>query len=403
MDLSYGPEYEAFREEVSTFIEQNRDRAPKPRAGLRAPETLAWQKLLIENGYAARTIPKEFGGYGAEPDILKSRIIAEEFARANVSSGLGGQGISMLVPTLLEMGTDEQKREFIRPTLHGEMIWCQGYSEPGAGSDLASLRTSAVLDGDEWVINGSKIWTSTAHLADWIFCLVRTEPEAPKHQGISFLLFRMDTPGIEVRPLVDMTGTANFNETFFTDVRVPKHQIVGARGQGWLVANSILGNERDSLGNPDATLSRLNSLIGLMKQETVNGHRAIDNPVLRDRLMQIQARVMALRCNDLRVLSARLNRADARLARMVVKLQGTELRHDLEGLAIDVMGEFGLAYQDNPYLRDHGSWQHQYMFFLGLIIGGGTSQIQKNIISERGLGMPKEPKYEKGQFAKAAG
>jgi len=168
------------------------------------------------------------------------------------------------------------------------------------------------------------------------------------------------------------------------------------------VANSILGNERDSLGNPDATLTRLNGLIDLMKQETVNGQRAIDNPVLRDRLMQIQARVMALRCNDLRVLSARLNKVDARLARMVVKLQGTELRHDLEGLAIDVMGEIGLAYQDNPYLRDHGSWQHQYMFFLGLIIGGGTSQIQKNIISERGLGMPKEPKYEQGQFAKAA-
>ncbi len=403
MDLSYGPEYEAFREEVRSFIETNRDRAPRPRTGLRAPETLAWQKLLIENGYAARTIPEEYGGYGAEPDILKSRIIAEEFARANVSSGLGGQGISMLVPTLLEMGTEEQKREFIRPTLHGEMIWCQGYSEPGAGSDLASLRTSAVLDGDEWVVNGSKIWTSTAHLADWIFCLVRTEPEAPKHQGISFLLFRMDTPGIEVRPLVDMTGVANFNETFFTDVRVPKHQIVGARGQGWMVANSILGNERDSLGNPDATLSRLNGLVELMKQETVNGHRAIDDPVLRDRLMQIQGRVMALRCNDLRVLSARLNQADARLARMVVKLQGTELRHELEGLAIDVMGEIGLAYQDNPYLRDQGSWQHQYMFFLGLIIGGGTSQIQKNIISERGLGMPKEPKYEKGQFAKAAG
>ncbi len=397
MDLSYGPDYEAFREEVRDFISAHRDKAPKG-AGQRAPETLAWQKLLIEHGYAARTIPKEYGGYGAEPDILKSRIIAEEFARGKVPGGLGGQGISMLVPTLLEMGSEAQKEQFIRPTLHGEMVWCQGYSEPGAGSDLASLRTSAVLDGDEWVINGQKIWTSTAHIADWIFCLVRTEPEAPKHQGISFLLFRMDTPGIEIRPLVDMTGVANFNETFFTDVRVPKDQIVGARGQGWMVANSILGNERDSLGNPDVTLARLTSLIELMKQETVNGQRAIDNPVLRDRLMQIQARVMAMRCNDLRVLSARLNNADAKLARMIVKLQGTELRHDLEGLAIDAMGELGIAYGDNPYLRDHGSWQAQYMFYLGLIIGGGTSQIQKNIISERGLGMPKEPKFEKGQL-----
>jgi len=139
---------------------------------------------------------------------------------------MGGQGISMLVPTLLESGTEAQKKQFIQPTLHGEMLWCQGYSEPGAGSDLAALRTSAVLDGDEWVINGQKIWTSTAQLADWIFCLVRTEPDAPKHQGISFLLFSMDTPGIEIRPLVDMTGNANFNEVFFTDVRVPK-------GHGW--------------------------------------------------------------------------------------------------------------------------------------------------------------------------
>jgi alkylation response protein AidB-like acyl-CoA dehydrogenase len=394
MDLSYGPEYDTFRGEVRRFLDQHRSEAPKGE-GLRSAKMLAWQKRLIENGYAARTIPKEYGGFGGEPDILKSRIIAEEFAAAQVSQGMGGQGISMLVPTLLEVGTEEQKRQFIPPTLHGEMLWCQGYSEPGAGSDLASLRTSAVLDGDEWVVNGQKIWTSTAHLADWIFCLVRTEPDAPKHKGISFLLFRMDTPGIEVRPLVDMTGHANFNEVFFTDVRVPKHQIVGRRGDGWLVANAILGHERDSLGSPDATLARLNALIELMKTETVNGQRLIDHPVYRDRLMQLQGRMMALRFNDLRILSAKLNKADASLARMVVKLEGTELRHALEGLAIDIMGEFGLAYGDNPMKRDNGSWQHQYMFFLGLIIGGGTSQIQKNIISERGLGMPKEPKLER--------
>ena len=395
MDLSYGPRYETFRHEVRDFLEKHGDKAPR-KEGLRSPKTLAWQKLLIDNGYAARTIPREYGGYGAEPDILESRIIAEEFAAANVSQGLGGQGISMLVPTLLEMGDEEQKREFIAPTLRGELVWCQGYSEPGAGSDLASLTTRAALDGDEWVVNGQKIWTSTAHQADWIFCLVRTEPDAPKHKGISFLLFRMDTPGIEVRPLVDMTGIANFNEVFFTDVRVPKDQIVGNRGDGWMVANAILRHERDSLGNPNATLTRLNALTELMKTETLDGRRLIDHPVYRDRLMRIQGRVMALRFNDLRILSAKLNNADASLARMVVKLQGTELRHELEGLAVDVMGEIGLAYGDNPYLRDNGSWQNQYMFFLGLIIGGGTSQIQKNIISERGLGMPREPKLEKG-------
>ncbi len=395
MDLEFGPEYKAFREDVRTFLARHGDRAPRGQDP-RTPALLEWQGLLIENGYAARTIPKEYGGFGAEPDILKSRIIAEEFASAQVNPGMGGQGISMLVPTLLEVGTEDQKKTFIPPTLRGEMLWCQGYSEPGAGSDLASLTTRAELDGDEWVVNGQKIWTSTAHIADWIFCLVRTEPDAPKHQGISFLLFRMDTPGIEVRPLVDMTGNANFNEVFFTDVRVPKHQIVGKRGEGWLVANAILGHERDSLGNPDATLSRLNALLELMKTETLDGARLIDHPVYLDRAMQLQGRVMAMRFNDLRILSAKLNNEDARLARMVVKLQGTELRHELEGLAIDVMGELGLAYGKNPYLRGNGSWQHQHMFYLGLIIGGGTSQIQKNIISERGLGMPKEPKLPAG-------
>ena len=276
------------------------------------------------------------------------------------------------------------------------MIWCQGYSEPGAGSDLAALSTAAVIDGDEWVINGQKIWTSTAHIADWIFCLVRSEPEAPKHKGISFLLFDMKTPGIEVRPLVDMTGNANFNETFFTDVRVPKHQIVGERGQGWQVANAILGHEREPLAPANTAQTRINALIELMKNETVDGARLIDNPVYRDRLMKIQGKVMAMRFNELRVLSARLNPGqDASLARMISKLEGTELRHEIEGLAIDVMGELGLAYEDNPYLRNQGSWQREYMYFLGLIIGGGTSQIQKNIISERGLGMPREPKIEK--------
>lgn len=387
MDLSYGEEYEGFREEVHTFVEKYRGKVPKP---------IEWQKILIDNGYAARTIPKEYGGYGAEPDILQSRIIAEEFAKSQISPGMAGQGISMLVPTLLEMGTEAQKKQFVGPTLRGELIWCQGYSEPNAGSDLASLTTSAELVGDEWVVNGQKIWTSTAQTAHWIFCLVRSEPEAPKHQGISFLLFRMDTPGIEVKPLVDMTLNANFNEVFFTDVRVPKDQIVGQRGQGWLVANAVLGHERGSLASPDATLTRFNALISLMKEETINGQRLIDIPAYRDRLMQIQGRVMAAQFNEMRIFSARINKKqDTKLAGMIVKMQGTELRHELEGLAIDVMGELGLAFGDNPYLRGGGMWQYQYMYFLGLIIGGGTNQIQKNIISERGLDMPREPKVEK--------
>ena len=395
MDLSFGSRYEDFRSEVRQFIEENKSKSPQSSTSS-SIQTRDWQALLIENGYAARTIPREYGGYGGAPDIVESRIIAEEFSKQQINTGLGGQGISMLVPVLLEMGTEAQKKQFIGPTIRGEMLWCQGYSEPGAGSDLASLSTKAVLDGDDWVINGQKIWTSTAHLADWIFCLVRTEPSKPKHQGISFLLFRMDTPGVEVRPLVDMTGDANFNEVFFTDVRVPKDQIVGERGQGWMVANAILGHERGSLAPPDAAQARLNGVIKLMKEKNFTGEKVIDNPVFRDRLMKIQGRVLSMKCNDLRLLSAKINKnQDVKLASMIVKLQGTELRHELESLAIDVMGELGLAYGDNPYLKGGGSWQYQYMYYLGLIIGGGTSQIQKNIISERGLGMPKEPKFEK--------
>lgn len=391
MDLNYGPRYDAFRAEVRGFIESHRQLAPRS-GGPRDDTAKAWQRLLIEQGYAARTIPREYGGAGHAPDLLESRILAEEFSQARVSPGLGGQGINMLVPTLLEMGTEAQKREFIAPTLAGDIVWCQGYSEPGAGSDLASLRTSAVLDGDHWVINGQKTWTSTAHLADWIFCLVRTEPDAPKHKGISFLLFRMDTPGIEIRPLVDMTMNANFNEVFFTDVRVPAHQIVGRRGEGWKVANVILRNERNSLADPNIAQARLNALIDLMRTETVDGVRLIDQPQYLDRLMRLQGRILAMQQHDLRLLSADLNQTTGvDLARLVVKMQGTELRHELELLGIDVMGERGLAYGSHPQLQDEGSWQVHYMYYLGLIIGGGTNQIQKNIISERGLGMPREP------------
>ena len=392
MDLSYGPAYEAFRTELRDFIAANRHLAPVA-GGPRDERARAWQKLLISQGYAARSIPKQFGGAGEAPDLLKSRILADEFAAARVSPGLGGQGINMLVPTLLAMGTEEQKRQFIAPTLSGEMIWCQGYSEPGAGSDLANLSTRAVLQGDHWIVNGQKIWTSTAHLADWCFCLVRTEPDAPKHKGISFLLFRMDTPGIEIRPLVDMTMKANFNEVFFTDVKVPAHQIIGRRGEGWKVANVILKNERNSLADPNIAQARLNGIVDLMRSETVDGVRLIDQPQYLDRLMRLQARVMAMQFNDLRLVSAELNgTGGTELAAMIVKMQGTELRHEIEALGIDVMGERGLGFGAHPYLQDEGAWQVHYMYYLGLIIGGGTNQIQKNIISERGLGMPKEPR-----------
>jgi alkylation response protein AidB-like acyl-CoA dehydrogenase len=304
---------------------------------------------------------------------------------------MAGQGISMLVPTLLEVGSEEQKTRWIGPTLRGEILWCQGYSEPGAGSDLASLQTKAVEDGEDFVISGSKIWTSTAHLAQMMFCLVRTEPEAPKHEGISYILFPMSTPGIEVRPLKTMTGQAEFNEVFFTDVRVPKANVVGGRGRGWFVANTTLKHERGMLGDPNATEARFEQLVQLMKTEMVGSERIIDNPIFRDRLMQLQARVLSMKFNGLRLLTAAASGEPVGLAGLVVKLQGCELNHQIAALAIDALGELGVLYQEGEHLRAKGNWQRSYMFDLGLIIGGGTAQIQKNIIAERGLGLPREP------------
>ena len=406
MDLNFGPEYTKFREEVNDFCKEysgvllESSKIPlsdELSSGQIKMKRSDWQKLLIEKGYFARSIPKEYGGYGGETDIIKNRIIAEEFAKNNTPPPMGGQGIDMLVPTLLELGTEEQKKEYIKPTLHGDIIWCQGYSEPNAGSDLASLQTKAELIDGNWVINGQKIWTSTAQYSQMMFCLVRTEPEAPKHAGISYLLIPMNTPGIEIRPLVDMTLNAGFNEVFFTDVTIPENNIVGKRGEGWSVANATLSHERGSLSNPNAMMNRLNALIERMKNETINGQKVIDNPVYRDKLMKIQGKVIAFQSNSLRVLSAKLNKnQDVKIAGMIQKYVGTELRHELEGFAIDIMGELGTLYQNSPNLRDGGSWQIAYMYFLGLIIGGGTSQIQKNIISERGLGMPKEPKVQQG-------
>ena len=405
MNLNYGPEYKNFKKEVITFCkkwegvhfidEAKLPLTPITKVGGEKITRTEWQSILINEGYFARSIPKEYGGYGGESDVIKNRIIASEFSNYRIPSPMSGQGIDMLVPTLLELGTEEQKKQYIEKTLLGEIIWCQGYSEPNAGSDLASLQTKGELVDGNWVINGQKIWTSTAQYSQMMFCLVRTEPEAKKHAGISYLLIPMKTPGIDIRPLVDMTLKAGFNEVFFTDVIIPETNIVGKRGEGWAVANATLTHERGSLTDPNGTMNRVNSLIDRMKKETINGKKLIDIPVYRDKLMGLQAKVMAFQSNSLRVLSAKINSGqDVKMAGMIQKYYGTELRHELEGFAVDVMGEIGTLYEDSPHLRDKGSWQFLYMYYLGLIIGGGTSQIQKNIIAERGLGMPREPKVQ---------
>jgi alkylation response protein AidB-like acyl-CoA dehydrogenase len=389
MDLTFGPEYEAFRREVRAFLDAHADEAPPAsmRAAEGSPELRTWQRVLIENGYAARTVPKDYGGYGAEPDLLKTIIIDEEFSRSRVSQGMENQGISMFVPTLLQYGTEEQKRAWVGPTIHGEMIWCQGYSEPEAGSDLASLKTSAVLDGDDFVVNGQKIWTSNAHEAQMMFALVRTEPEAPKHAGISYIAIAMDSPGLDVRPLKTMIGTSSFNEVFFEDVRVPKRNLIGRRGQGWEVSTTTLLHERNMLGRSGHTETMLQNCIDVLRDTG-----ALDDPVYRDRLARIQARVLAMKYHGLRLLTDNLKKRRSGVAALVTKLNGCQLNHDICALAIDALGEHGILQRGSRRVRDNGSWQAQYMFTLGLIIGGGTAEIQKNIISERGLGLPREPK-----------
>ncbi|MAE96309.1 MAG: acyl-CoA dehydrogenase [Deltaproteobacteria bacterium] len=393
MDLEFDARYDAFRREVRDFLAEHRPRRAFGLAEGRNEDRVAWLSLQIEHGYWARTIPKEYGGYGAEPDLLETVIMDEEFNKAGVPRGMMAQGPSMLVPTLLSHGSEEQRRRWIGPTMRGEVIWCQGYSEPGSGSDLASLQTSATGDGEDFLINGQKIWTSTADKAQMCFILVRTEPEARKHEGISYLLLPMDTPGIEIQPLRTMSGSIgenSFNQVFFTDVRVPKANVVGKRGEGWKIANTTLKHERSSLNaNAEGTWMRL---ARLMQKETIAGVPAMASPIYRDRLMRLHARALSMKHHGMRMLTCNLRGESPGVAGLIVKLQNCQLNFDMAALAIDVMGELGALYDHTKYEREHGYWQAHSIFSLGLIIGGGTAQIQKNIIAERGLGLPREPK-----------
>jgi alkylation response protein AidB-like acyl-CoA dehydrogenase len=397
VDLSYSEQHRALQAEVRDFAKTHGHLSPPSGGGRKRPDrkTLDWQRILVERGYAARTIPREYGGCGAPPDVVETAIIAEEFSRASLYPGVMNQGISMLVPTLLEVGTEEQRRRWVSPTIHGDVIWCQGYSEPGAGSDLASLRTRAVVEDGHFIVNGQKIWTSSAHYADMMFLLCRTEADREKHAGLSYLLVPMTTPGIEVRPLTTMTGRAEFNEVFFTDVRVPVDQIVMGRGDGWHVANITLKHERFMLGDPNKLMQRVRGIGELMTRTTVDGVRVVDMPEFRDRLLRLQAEVMASRWHHLRLLTERARGEDPGVKQFLVKYFGTTLGYRLSSLAVDVLGVAGLVYQPRGEAAEDDeatTWQIDYMYDIGLMIGGGTSQIQKNIIAERGLGLPREPK-----------
>jgi alkylation response protein AidB-like acyl-CoA dehydrogenase len=397
MDLTLSDKHRVLQEAVRAFIRDHGHASPKLGGGRKRPDqkALDWQKLLVDHGYVARTIPREYGGFGAEPDVMEAAVIAAEFAAAGVYAGLTNQGISMLVPTLLEVGTDDQKKQWIEKTIRGDVIWCQGYSEPGAGSDLASLQTRSVLHDGEFVINGQKIWTSSAHYADMMFLLCRTEPDKPKHDGISYLLLSMRTPGIEVRPLRTMTGRAEFNEVFFTDVRVPETQIVLGRGKGWYVANVTLKHERSMIGDAGKLTQRLEQVIALMRSTEIDGTPLIAMAEYRDRLLRLQGEMLAWKAHSLRLLTEAAQGIDSGVKRMIIKYGGTVLGFRLASLAIDALGVTGLPFEsagEDAEDDDATTWNIDYMYDVGLMIGGGSNNIQKNIIAERGLDLPREPK-----------
>ncbi|HJQ83391.1 MAG TPA: acyl-CoA dehydrogenase family protein [Candidatus Binatia bacterium] len=396
MDLSYTPEERAFQAEVRSWLKRNvpkRDRDARPLEfgdPKRVADAKAWQRKVQAAGYLALAWPKEHGGQGA--DIMRQTIVNEEMVRARAPGLIGMMGVQMVGPTLIQFGNDEQRRRYLPRILTADEIWCQGYSEPGAGSDLASLRTRAELVGDEFVVNGQKVWTSNAQFADWMFCLVRTDPSAPKHAGISYLLIDMKTPGITVRPLVQMTGDPGFNEVFFEDVRVPRENVVGRMNDGWQVANATLAHERNMLGSTIRTQQTFQKLVRLARGTKRGGRPASADPVVRQRLADLAMRVETMKLEAYRQLTAALRGRSPGIAASVSKLVTTELNHDIARTALEIMGSYAPLGRRAARARDGGVWPVDFMYSLGLIIGGGTSQIQKNIIAERGLGLPKEPR-----------
>jgi len=396
MDLEYGREYEAFREEVRAFLAEH---WPPPGEAAELPpaeRVKRFRLAAIEQGYLARSVPRRYGGSEQPPDPIKARVIREEFARARAPGDPRGIGTMMLVPTLLEKGEEWQKEKWVPSTVLGETLWCQGYSEPGSGSDLASLKTRGELVGDEWVVNGQKIWTSNAHEADYMFALVRTEPDQPKHAGISYLLLDMKQPGVEVRPLRQMTGSADFNEVFLNDARTPADWIVGRRGEGWLVSRATLKHERDSIGSAAQSAAVFAGLVRLAKKRTRRGRPAIEDPEVRQRLTAIEGRVRAHEYSGYIQLTRNARGRDAGPIQAMNKIVSTDIGHEVAKLALDLLDEDGLVSpQASPMgvdmPKEAPGWLTQYMWSLGIAVAGGTANIQKNIIAERVLGLPRDP------------
>jgi alkylation response protein AidB-like acyl-CoA dehydrogenase len=398
VNLQFGERYEKLREAVRAFC---RESWPLSGDEARLPErerAIAWRKRALAAGFLYRTVPKAYGGAGLEPDVMAETVIRQEFDRAGVPHRGSVQGTHMLVPTLLECGSEEQRRQYIPPTVTGEMTWCQGYSEPGSGSDLASLQSRAELVGDEWVLSGQKIWTTQATEADMMFGLFRTEPDAPKHAGISYFLIPMKTPGIDARPLTMMQGGVDFCEVFLDGVRIPAKNIVGRRGEGWKVSRSTLKHERMLIGDSTGTRMTYDALIALAKEVQRGGRPAIQDPAVRQRLAEAAGWVAAQEWSVARMLTAIHKNEDAKAMSelLMAKLFSTDTQQRLAKLALDLIPEDGLrapAGDDvvmgiKPFTR--GRWVSQYMFSLAGAIAGGTSNVQRNIIGERVLGLPRD-------------
>jgi alkylation response protein AidB-like acyl-CoA dehydrogenase len=391
MNFEFSESEEAFRKEVRAWLERNlpEDLKGKAFAASRADveevrRLRAWQKTMAEAGYVGMDWPREFGGRGAP--ITEMVILYQEMARAESPQIVNRGGVSMLGPTLMKLGTPAQQQRHLRKILTAEELWCQGFSEPNAGSDLANLQTRAVLDGDDFIVNGQKVWTSMGHVADWCFLLVRTDPSAAKHKGISFLLVDMKTPGITLRPLRQITGEAEFNETFFDNVRVPKENLVGKLHEGWSVAITTLSYERDLL-TFIRHISLRNALHRLVKLTQSRGRNT--DPVVRQKIAELWIGEQALQLNGYRSLTKILRGGAPGPEGSTSKLFWSWLDQELALAATQVIGPYSQI-AEGAWAPDDGQWQFYELLARGSGIRAGTTEILKNILGERVLGLPKD-------------
>ena len=370
-----------FRAEVAEFLQDHWVR------GELRQDPAAFRKLATERGYLYRSVPRVYGGSEQDANPIRAFVIQQEFKKVRAPRELPGRSIDRLVPTLLAFGTQWQKDYFIPRTVSGEFDWCQGYSEPAGGSDLASLRTKAELVGDEWVINGQKVWTSGAFTATHMFMLARTEPEKLKHSGISYLLLEMKQPGVIVRPLKQLTGESHFNEVFFDDARTPKDWIVGERGGGWIVSRTTLAFERAAVGGADGTQALFDRLVKLAQTTPLNGRPAIQDPLIRDEMVRIDSMVRAHIADGQEQLDRTL-RGQTAAGGAYPKLYNSFIVERIAQAAQKVIGDVALGSltADAPGAP---RWINQYFNSIASHIGGGTSNMQRNMIAERDLGMPR--------------